>query len=300
MFNFFGQGEITLQDVEKSIKELPLPEKIKAVAIYKRYKEIRKIEEEMKESIKQLEKKYLKLDVPILDNISKLVSGAKAIEEAELTNLDKYLNEEEIKQAKEHLEPRKIPGYWQKVLSNAGLVKDHIGADDEPLLKAIENIGVVDEEGTDNFTIVFDFAENEIMSNKQLTKKFHIKKDSPTKADGTKIEWKGKNLCVKEVKKKQKNKKTGQQRVVTKTVDAKSFFNFFRTIEETEEINPLEATEEQLQHREKLEEDFEIGGVIVDEVLPYSLEYYLGIEHEGDEDFGDEEDDEEGEDEEEE
>ena len=80
MFNFFGQGEITLQDVEKSIKELPLPEKIKSVAIYKRYKEIRKLEEEMKEAIKQVEKNYLKLDVPILDNISKLVSGTKAIE----------------------------------------------------------------------------------------------------------------------------------------------------------------------------------------------------------------------------
>lgn len=57
----------------------------------------------------------------------------------------------------------------------------------------------------------------------------------------------------------------------------------------------MEATEEQMQHREKLEQDFEIGGVIVDEVLPYSLEYYLGIEHEGDEDFGDEDEDEEGE-----
>ena len=80
MFNFFGQGEITLQDVEKSIKELPLPEKIKAVAIYKRYKEIKKIEDEMREAIKQVEKKYLKLDIPVLENISKLVNGAKPIE----------------------------------------------------------------------------------------------------------------------------------------------------------------------------------------------------------------------------
>ncbi len=141
------------------------------------------------------------------------------------------------------MEARKIEGYWQKVLSNASLVKENIGTDDEGLLKAIENISVVDEEGTDNFTIVFDFADNEFITNKQLTKKFYIKKDAPTRADATKIEWKGKNLCVKEVKKKQKNKKTGQQRVVTKTVDAKSFFNFFRTIEECEDVNPLEATE---------------------------------------------------------
>lgn len=34
----------------------------------------------MKEAIKQVEKKYLKLDAPVLENVSKLVSGAKAIE----------------------------------------------------------------------------------------------------------------------------------------------------------------------------------------------------------------------------
>ena len=38
-----------------------------------------------------------------------------------------------------------------------------------------------------------------------------------------------------------------------------------------------------------------MGGVLVDEVLPYSLEYFLGVEHEGDDDFGGED----GEDEEE-
>lgn len=49
-----------------------------------------------------------------------------------------------------------------------------------------------------------------------------------------------------------------------------------------------------MQKREELEQDFEIGGVIVDEVLPYSLEYYLGVEHEGDDDFGDDGEEEEG------
>lgn len=40
------------------------------------------------------------------------------------------------------------------------MIKEFIGTDDEPLLKAIDNIHVVDEEGTDNFTIIFDFADN--------------------------------------------------------------------------------------------------------------------------------------------
>lgn len=56
--------------MEKSIKELPLPEKVKAIAIYKRYKQIRKIEEEMQAAIREVEKKYLKLDEPVLNSVS--------------------------------------------------------------------------------------------------------------------------------------------------------------------------------------------------------------------------------------
>lgn len=51
---------------------------------------------------------------------------------------------------------------------------------------------------------------------------------------------------------------------------------------EAPEINELEANEEQLKKREKLDDDFEVGGVIVDELLPFSLQYYLGIEHDDD------------------
>mgnify|MGYP006897141461 CR=1 FL=1 len=43
--------------------------------------------------------------------------------------------------------------------------------------------------------------------------------------------------------------------------------------------------------REDIENSYEIAGVIVDEVLPYSLEYFLGIEHEGDENFDEEDED---------
>lgn len=48
-----------------------------------------------------------------------------------------------------------------------------------------------------------------------------------------------------------------------------------------------------MKKREELDSNFEIGGVLADDVLPYSLEYYLGVEHEGDEDYEGEEDDEE-------
>jgi nucleosome assembly protein 1-like 1 len=301
MFDFLKQGEVTLKEVEKTIKELPLPEKVKAIAIYKRYKQIKKIEEDMQAAIREVEKKYLKLDEPVLNNVSDIVSGKRSIKEEELKDLPKYLNEEEIKTANEHLEARRIDGYWSKCFSGSGMIKEQLGKDDESLLKCIDNIHVVDEEGTDNFTIIFSFKENEIIKNKELTKKFYLVNSAPIKSEASPIDWVARNLTLKEVKKKQKNKKTGQQRVVTKTVKAKSFFNFFTSIDlSNANPNPLEASEEEMKLREELEQDFEVGGVLVDEVLPYSLEYYLGVEHDGDEGFGDEEgeDDESGSDEE--
>jgi hypothetical protein len=48
-------------------------------------------------------------------------------------------------------------------------------------LKLFKIFSVVDEEGTDNFTIVFDFVENDLITNKQLTKKFFLKNDEAVK-----------------------------------------------------------------------------------------------------------------------
>jgi hypothetical protein len=48
----------------------------------------------MSEETKALEKSYLKLDAPILENVSAIVQGKKAITQNELTNLDKYLTKE--------------------------------------------------------------------------------------------------------------------------------------------------------------------------------------------------------------
>jgi nucleosome assembly protein 1-like 1 len=159
--------------------------------------------------------------------------------------LEKYLTEEEIKNVPENLSARKIEGYWLKCMNNAPMIKENMGKDDEQLLKFLNKIHVDDEEGCDNFTIVFSFDENEIIKNKELTIRFELKDSSPVKTIASEIEWVSRNLTMKEIKKKQKNKKTGQQRVVTRQVKAKSFFNFFRSIDLTAaNPNPLEASEE--------------------------------------------------------
>jgi nucleosome assembly protein 1-like 1 len=125
------------------------------------------------------------------------------------------------------------------------MIKEAMGKEDEQLLNHIVKIHVADEEGTDNFTIIFTFAENEIIKNKELTIRYELKDEQPIKTESSEIEWVNKNLTVKEIKKKQKNKKTGQQRVVTRQVKAKSFFNFFRSVDISDaNPNPLEASEE--------------------------------------------------------
>jgi hypothetical protein len=65
----------------------------------------------MKKAVKKVEKEYLKLDEPILTNVSRLVNGKKTIEEHELKDLDKYLNPEEKEKVAEHMGARKMKDY---------------------------------------------------------------------------------------------------------------------------------------------------------------------------------------------
>ena len=94
------------------------------------------------------------------------------------------------------------------------------------------------------------------------------------KTEGCKINWKeGKNITVKTVKKTQKNKKSGQKRVISKEVDEDSFFNFFKDVSAPEGGEDDEEAEENFKAEEKKNLDLDIGFQLVDDVIPYSLEY---------------------------
>ena len=101
------------------------------------------------------------------------------------------------------------------------------------MLKAITKIEDTNETGNDNFTITFHFAPNDYIENETLSVKFiMIDENEPAKTESDEIKWKeGKCLTRKTVEKKQRNKKTGKTRTVTKEVDAESFFNFFKSLE---------------------------------------------------------------------
>jgi len=96
------------------------------------------------------------------------------------------------------------------------------------------------------------------------------------------------------IKKKQKNKKTGQTRVVERMEKEKSFFNFFGSVDcRDAHLDTLED-EEADELENQMQEDLEVSDILKDEAIPFSLEYYLGLnEKEGDEDLDDEDDDDE-------
>ena len=114
--------------------------------------------------------------------------------------------------------------------------------------------------------------------------------DEPVKTTGTPIEWKeGKNTTVKVTKKTQKNKKTGVKRVVERETKVESFFNFFADSAPTDE--PEEEDEEKDENAadsDRIGIDFDVARSLVDEVIPYSLEYFLGIKTGADDEDDDE------------
>lgn len=107
--------------------------------------------------------------------------------------------------------------------------------------------------------------------------------------EGTEIKWKeGKNITKKKVTKTQKHKKTGQKRTVTKEVEEESFFNFFKNTKTTD-IKAKEKTEDELSMKDRIELDMEISDSIINEILPFSIEYSLGIQVAQNEDTSDDE-----------
>ena len=96
--------------------------------------------------------------------------------------------------------------------------------------------------------------------------------------EGSEIDWKpSKNLCVKEVTKKQKakgGKNKGQVRTVTSTLPQPSFFHYFsQPLPEEEEDEDEEPKDDEDEEKIKLnmEEDYDIGHTIRTAIIPQAV-----------------------------
>jgi len=263
-------------DLNEAIKKLDLPLRAKAVALNNILLQKKALDTELEKAIQELTQKYEKLGEPLAQRSNQIINGESVPSDADLENLDSYVSAEEKSALKMEAEP--IKNYWATVLKNCDMIAQDITEKDSEILQYVTKVECKVLESGD-YSIFFYFADNEFFTNKMLSKTFFMKEaEQPNKSEGTEIEWnEGKNVTKKTVKKKQKNKKSGQQRMVTKEVDDESFFNFFKSVSvEIEDLEDLDD-EEADQMQQRMDIDFDISQVLMDEVIPYSLEYYLGI-----------------------
>jgi hypothetical protein len=180
----------------------------------------------------------------------------------------------------------------------------------------LKNITLNQHEDGYGYDLEFHFEKNSYFNNESLKKSYKMKQENVIESiEGTKIEWQdGCDVTIKKVKKKQKNKKSGEKKTITKEVKQDSFFNFFDSLDipdvqdliksklaggQPKEDSEGDEDDANKDAGEKMDEDFEIGNKFKDWLVPLGLEFYLGVisddeeeeEGEGDDDSDDSDND---------
>jgi len=130
--------------------------------------------------------------------------------------------------------------------------------------------------------ITLTFSENEWFTNEKLTLKVVFKKDQDDEVqetEGCLIDWKdGKDLSKKKLKKKQKNKKTGETRTIVKSAPAESFFNAFESRKAPESKEDQDDEDEEVEKLlDALDETMQVAMDFNDLYTFEALEYYLNF-----------------------
>jgi len=300
-------------DVEDFVGQLAPEVRRRILALKKLQLDVTKLEAAFYAEMHQLEEKYAPLYKPIFEKRRLITTGEYEPTDAECDFPEDEDEELAAKVEQLKLEKEKeggdavekvtgIPDFWLKIFRNVDMLEELTEDPDVPILKHLTDIKVeLSSQPTMGFKLHFHFAPNEYFKNSVLTKTYEMKCEMDPedpfsfegpeiiKCSGCSIDWyPGKNVTVKVVKKKQKHKQRGSVRTVSKTVDARSFFNFFNPPQVVEG----EEMEEDVQLR--LTTDFEIGQYIRERIVPRAVLFFTGeaLEEEDEEDEYDDEDDE--------
>ena len=218
--------------------------------------------------------------------------------------------EQDVEEAKEHVptdvaylkDTQGIPDFWQKAILNNQMMLQYIREKDRDTLNYITNVTTVETLEPPTITVNLTFKENEYFTNQVLSLKARFRDDDKqevVETEGTVIDWKdGKDLTKKKIKKKQKNKKTGETRQIVKTVDAQSFFRCFESRKAPEKDSDSDEEDEETNKLlDDLDEAMQVALDFDDLYQFEALEYYLNFGPNPGEDFmglgGDDEDDDE-------
>jgi len=295
------------------VASLPPPVRRRIKALKKLQLEATKIEAKFYEEVHQLECKYHELYTPIYNKRTTITKGDYEPTDAESEwpsdseDEDEGLSEEVKEKAKlddanKNEDAPGIPSFWLTIFKNVEMLAEMVQDADEPVLESLTDITVTfTEKDPMGFTLHFHFVSNQYFTNSILTKHYEMKcepqEDDPFsfegpeifKCTGCPIDWhKGKNLTVKQVKKKQKHKSKGSVRTITKQVKADSFFNFFDPPAVPDDPN-AEVDEDT---QALLTADFEIGHYIRERIVPRAVLFFTGEALEDESDCEEEESDE--------
>jgi len=301
------------------IASLPAPVKKRIKALKKIQLESTRIEAKFYEEVHKLECKYHQLYTPHYVKRATITKGEYEPNEEECEwpsdsedelsdEVEKKAKlEEEKKEEEEDKDVKGIPQFWLTIFKNVEMLAEMVQEADEPVLEKLTDITVTFSESNPmGFTLHFHFDKNDFFTNTVLTKTYEMKcepqEDDPFtfegpeifKCTGCVVDWqKGKNLTVKQVKKKQKHKSKGSVRTITKQVKADSFFNFFDPPAVPDDPN-AEVDEDT---QALLTADFEIGHYIRERIVPRAVLFFTGEALEDESDFEEEESDEDDDDE---
>lgn len=206
------------------IESLPAPVRRRIAGLKGVQKEHSKLEAEFQEEVLQLEKKYFAKFTPLYQKRAQIVNGGAEPSEEEVkagkADDEDEDEEEEDKEdvktevKKEAAEDLKgVPEFWLSAMKNHLSLAETITDRDEAALKHLTDIRMtyLDRPG---FKLIFEFAENDFFSNKEITKTYYYQEESGyggdfiyDHAEGDKINWKeGKDLTMRVESKKQRNK----------------------------------------------------------------------------------------------
>ena len=274
--------------------------KKKLVAIKKLVCERMSLEKDFKKEHNKLEYKYEQLYKPFYERRQKIIEGE------EKPDIDKIrekleelkINEEEAKKEKEG--EKGIPEFWYKVILNNQDIM--VNDKDKNILKKLRLIQCTPEENG-NFSLEFFFEPNDYFTNEVLKREFILDEDYDIKEiKSDEINWKSDevNPTIEIKQKKVKNKRTKMVKTITKKESVPSFFSSFRHFEKKEGDNKeAKDDEEEDEEGEELtiEDEYDLALQFKEEIIPYAIEYYLGIAEDED-DLGEDEEEEEEEEEE--
>lgn len=271
-----NDNELIISDYKAKIKEIPIQERGKALAIFNLLSKYLNSEKICEDACKVVTDAFEKAQFTITTQSDMVIEGKRKVNEDELKWVDDFLNEgEEVKD--EDNDGLKMDLYWVKVFKNKNV---YISEADEPMLKHLLNLDISTEQDKEIKSRKFmklkmTFEQNEFFDQDVLECNLEYNKDEPTKSTGTVITWKeGKDPTFKMVQKKQRNKKTGKSRELNKKEIVKSFFDIFSNY-----------TADDLDEEEEGEAEFDKPTIYtvcdtLDDIMdaaPYSLEYYLDV-----------------------